>query len=563
MTAGRQNRSRLAHIARSPRPGGAAGRARASLAALLLALSGSCLMNGQENPCNEARAFLDGCGVSLPILADGACAGLRETIALCVLESAATCREAAEISTRTDGCAAGLDVLGAESVPPPPRSESSPSTASREDDDASCADARDNDGDGFTDCDDVGCAGSSDVSVCDVGLAERTDALCSDGVDNDGDGTVDCADEDCSTSALVTICAAGPTAGPTDGPTDGPMAPSLRDSDGDGIDDETDAVNLDGPSDDRDRDGVPNDLDPDDDGDGICDPGVAAGSGGCALADGRADLCPYVFTLSFNVSIDGDADGDECDLDRDGDGVRNALDRCPFVADPTQPDDDGDGFGNACDAAPGDAALQLSPAAAPIAACLQEAGEEICDLTIEEVLYNLTSAGGQVVPDANFDGSASTADDEYVELRNTSDRDLDIGGLEIHDTHTFDNFETVAPRHRVPEGTVLRRWQRLVVYGGGTPPTASPEPNAEALWQTASSGALALNNDGDAVILVSADLRVLSLLFVGPGGDVESGPNRSVARYPESARSVASWREHPALGAAPFHASPGRSPEDR
>src|SRR5262249_2521327 len=38
--------------------------------------------------------------------------------------------------------------------------------------------------------------------------------------------------------------------------------------------------------------------------------------------------------------------------DTDGDGVPNAADNCPFVANPTQADTDGDGVGDACDNCP-------------------------------------------------------------------------------------------------------------------------------------------------------------------------------------------------------------------
>lgn len=59
-----------------------------------------------------------------------------------------------------------------------------------------CVDGKDNDADGYTDCDDSECAV---LQICQPpGTAtENTAALCQDGVDNDGDGTVDCADTGC------------------------------------------------------------------------------------------------------------------------------------------------------------------------------------------------------------------------------------------------------------------------------------------------------------------------------------------------------------------------------
>ncbi len=87
---------------------------------------------------------------------------------------------------------------------------------------ASCQDMKDNDGDGFTDCDDADCR-RSEACNCNNGedddgngltdcedvqcansawccsQAERAAACCTDGIDNDGDGLTDCeSDPDCA-----------------------------------------------------------------------------------------------------------------------------------------------------------------------------------------------------------------------------------------------------------------------------------------------------------------------------------------------------------------------------
>jgi len=79
-----------------------------------------------------------------------------------------------------------------------------------ENDAASCSDGLDNDNDGYFDCNDYDCSGSSDAAIAELcddmesGVGE-----CTDGVDNDGDGRVDCGDDECAQSteqAIIVHC---------------------------------------------------------------------------------------------------------------------------------------------------------------------------------------------------------------------------------------------------------------------------------------------------------------------------------------------------------------------
>ena len=64
-----------------------------------------------------------------------------------------------------------------------------------------------------------------------------------------------------------------------------------------------------------------------------------------------SDNCPNVANAD-QKDTNGDGEGDVCDDDIDGDGILNAIDNCPNVANADQKDTDGDGEGDVCDPNP-------------------------------------------------------------------------------------------------------------------------------------------------------------------------------------------------------------------
>jgi gliding motility-associated-like protein len=121
---------------------------------------------------------------------------------------------------------------------------------------------------------------------------------------------------------------------------------------------------------DTDRDGIPDSVDTDDDGDTILDINDAFpldknewkdsdrdGRGDNADTDDDNDGILDVCDVDVNgdripdngVDMDGDGIIDSCDTDRDGDGVTNTLDNCPDTPNRDQADRDRDGKGDVCD----------------------------------------------------------------------------------------------------------------------------------------------------------------------------------------------------------------------
>ncbi len=119
--------------------------------------------------------------------------------------------------------------------------------------------------------------------------------------------------------------------------------------------------------------------------------------------------------------------------------------------------------------------------------------------------------------DANGDGSRSATDDEFIEIVNTGDSDVDLSGMTISDL--------VAVRHVFADETTLAAGAAIVVFGGGTPTGEF----GGATVVTASSGSLGLNNGGDEITLATVDGDVIQTLPYGS----EGGNNQSLTRDPD------------------------------
>ena len=134
---------------------------------------------------------------------------------------------------------------------------------------------------------------------------------------------------------------------------------------------------------------------------------------------------------------------------------------------------------------------------------------------VQIVLNEIYADPDPVKGDANGDGEVNNDDDEFLELVNLLDTDLDISGWEITDS--------VRSRFSFPAGTVLSPNCPLIVFGGGFP----EGDFGGSLVLTA--GSLALNNSGDTISIWDEDGNLRLRLSYGS----EGGLNQSLTRNPD------------------------------
>ncbi|MFO0726355.1 MAG: hypothetical protein U1E65_21395 [Myxococcota bacterium] len=74
---------------------------------LMILLASGCPVEVGPAPadvCAEATLRFNDCGANLPFISDGPCAGLRETLAQCVVDQGESCDALAALAARPDRC---------------------------------------------------------------------------------------------------------------------------------------------------------------------------------------------------------------------------------------------------------------------------------------------------------------------------------------------------------------------------------------------------------------------------------------------------------------------------
>jgi uncharacterized protein (TIGR03437 family) len=154
-------------------------------------------------------------------------------------------------------------------------------------------------------------------------------------------------------------------------------------------------------------------------------------------------------------------------------------------------------------------------------------GSALRDIVINEILSDPPDG---LAGDANHDGVRDSASDEFIELVNSTTRDLDLSGYQLQSRSTTANTDTV--RHRFTSGTVLSAGTALVVFGGGTINSKNPAFGGAQIFR-ASTGGLSLNNGGGVITVRDSTGAVVTAVTYGPTAGIAGDANQSITRAPD------------------------------
>jgi uncharacterized protein (TIGR03437 family) len=201
-------------------------------------------------------------------------------------------------------------------------------------------------------------------------------------------------------------------------------------------------------------------------------------------------------------------------------------------------------------------------------------GSSLRDIVINEFLADPPDG---LAGDANNDGVRDSADDEFVELVNSTGRNIDLSGYELATRSLTTTTDTL--RHRFVSGTILPAGAAIVIFGGGSPrsnhqlsssssastsnpvfatlgattnplfstlaSTSNPvfatlasdnNPNpffGNAQVVTASRGSLSLTNSGGVITLRNATGQIVTSVAYGTTLNLRADLNQSLTRAPD------------------------------
>jgi uncharacterized protein (TIGR03437 family) len=161
------------------------------------------------------------------------------------------------------------------------------------------------------------------------------------------------------------------------------------------------------------------------------------------------------------------------------------------------------------------------------------AGSALRDVMINEILADPPDG---LDGDANHDGVRDTSGDEFVELVNSTTRDLNLSGYLLLTRNVSATNDTV--RHRFAPGTVLPAGTALVVFGGGNSDLANPIFGGAQVVK-ASTGGLSLVNSGAVITLQDSTGAAVASISYGTDVGLPGDTNQSLTRSPDITGSFA------------------------
>ncbi|HAF12607.1 MAG TPA: hypothetical protein DCK99_02670 [Blastocatellia bacterium] len=157
------------------------------------------------------------------------------------------------------------------------------------------------------------------------------------------------------------------------------------------------------------------------------------------------------------------------------------------------------------------------------------AGDARRDIVVNEFLADPPDG---ITGDANHDGVRSAGDDEFVELANSTNHDIAIGGYQILTRSGAGTSDAL--RQTFVAGTILPACSAIVVFGGGGPafdPANAAFGGAQVL--KSSSGSLSLLNSAGVITLRDQNAAIVNLVSYGGSTGFKADANQSLTRSPD------------------------------
>lgn len=154
-------------------------------------------------------------------------------------------------------------------------------------------------------------------------------------------------------------------------------------------------------------------------------------------------------------------------------------------------------------------------------------GDSARDIVINEFLADPSEGNDG---DANHDRTRNASQDEFIELFNSTPRDIDISGYQLF-TRGGTSANDVL-RHTFAEGTVLQSCTAIIVFGGGNPHPFDPIFGGSQIV-TASTGGLSLSNTSGLIALRNESGDFVNFLAYGGSTGLDADENQSLTRAPD------------------------------